>query len=199
MNQYLRDFQTNSHSLHPQIKVEPTALCDVDLKSNDDDFIDDEDDEGDSDEDYDEFVYDDNNSVDVKDVLQPGEHEVFKVPSEPIPLKKIRKKKRSGFEDDEDYKWPALSNADKPPKRKLVPLSLKTCSECGETFLSHDATLAHWKEKHPDKNVSYKCTVPNCVFATSDVDGVYKHRKVHRLPRGERKRREEEYRRVLEE
>ena len=43
----------------------------------------------------------------------------------------------------------------KPPKR-AVPISLKCCADCGQMFPDHANNLAHWKERHPDKEVFYR-------------------------------------------
>ena len=64
-------------------------------------------------------------------------------------------------------------------RKKIVPLALKTCSECGESFPDHMGNLAHWKEKHPDKEVLYKCTEINrvdnqpCKFESKEPEEVF--------------------------
>ena len=71
-------------------------------------------------------------------------------------------------------------------RKKIVPLALKTCSECGESFPDHMGNLAHWKEKHPDKDVVYKCTEVDradntpCKFESKDTEEVFKHRLRHK-------------------
>ena len=71
-------------------------------------------------------------------------------------------------------------------RKKIVPLALKTCSECGESFPDHMGNLAHWKEKHPDKEVLYKCTEVNredntpCKFESKEPEDVFKHRLRHK-------------------
>ena len=50
----------------------------------------------------------------------------------------------------------ADADSDEKPKKcsgrgrkKIVPMSLKMCSECGEEFQDHASNLTHWKDKHP--------------------------------------------------
>ena len=41
-----------------------------------------------------------------------------------------------------------------PGRRKKTLVALKTCALCNEKSQTHENNLVHWKEKHPDDEVS---------------------------------------------
>ena len=81
----------------------------------------------------------------------------FKIPDVPRKRKRGRPRKHiadgSGFdsfydEGEPDEKLNAKKHSGRG-RKKIVPMSLKICSECGEEFQDHASNLTHWKDKHP--------------------------------------------------
>ena len=138
-------------------------------------------------------------------LLDEGEEDVDFKPEFKVPKPKKRKgrpkKGKEKFENDDDFQWKeskenlisgstkaepedpdgfSKSGGRPPGRKRQVPLALKTCAECGESFLEHELALAHWKEKHPDKEMFFRCTEAECKFESKEVEEFYKHRLKHR-------------------
>lgn len=128
--------------------------------------------------------------------LQNGESEMFKIPPVPRKRKRGRPKKINSdgttFEQKETeteeipsrkFDKKSLSNRG---RKKIVPMSLKTCSECNEKFDDHASNLTHWRSHHPDKDVIYRCTEKNsetdqpCTFESKRIEDIFKHRSRHK-------------------
>ena len=84
----------------------------------------------------------------------------FKVPDVPQKRKRGRPRKLasdgSGLnsflepqDDVESDEKPLTKKLSLRGRKKIIPMSLKMCSECGEEFQDHASNLTHWKEKHP--------------------------------------------------
>lgn len=105
----------------------------------------------------------DNNHDTEKENRNNGVDSNFKVPDVPQKRKRGRPRKNNsdGFGSFFDASDDADSN-EKPiqkkfsgrGRKKIVPMSLKMCSECGEQFQDHASNLTHWKDKHPGKDIS---------------------------------------------
>ena len=182
INHYVRSFNSPSSYVNTSanlsnIKIEPSHYLDVGL---------DEDDSND-------------------------EENVFKVPPVPgteaaaLAAAKARRRKRGrpkkvnpdGTSFDPYFDDPEYSFDEKPDvkgaaalragRKRAVPIALKSCSECGQMFPDHASNLAHWKERHPDKEVVYKCNEIDaenqqvrCGYQSKDTEDVFRHRIKHR-------------------
>ena len=83
----------------------------------------------------------------------------FKVPEVPQKRKRGRPRKHTSdgsglnsfFHDEngESDARPLTKKLSIRGRKKIVPMSLKMCSECGEEFQDHASNLTHWKDKHP--------------------------------------------------
>ena len=54
-------------------------------------------------------------------------------------------------------------------------------------FPDHSGNLAHWKERHPDKDIYYRCgeidadnQLTKCDFSAKDTEEMFRHRSTHR-------------------
>jgi hypothetical protein len=88
--------------------------------------------------------------------------EGFKIPDVPQKRKRGRPRKNNadglesfydGSDDGEPDEKSAAKKFSGRGRKKIVPMSLKMCSECGEEFQDHASNLTHWKDKHPGVNV----------------------------------------------
>ena len=123
----------------------------------------------------------------IKMNISDEDEDGFKVPD--ILTKRKRKKRRSKldrYENEEDFEWKeskenlVSSSGRKAGRKKVIPDSVKSCAECGFISVDHDKNLEHWKDTHPDKEISYKCTEKDCNFNSVKVEDMYKHRSDHK-------------------
>ena len=92
-----------------------------------------------------------------KENLDNGAVEGFKIPDVPLKRKRGRPRKSNpdgcGLYEGPDDGEPEEKSSGKKfqgrGRKKIVPMSLKMCSECGEEFDDHASNLTHWKDKHP--------------------------------------------------
>ena len=109
------------------------------------------------------YFFLDNNHDTEKENRNNGVDSNFKVPDVPQKRKRGRPRKNNsdGFGSFFDASDDGESNENEKPlqkkfsgrgRKKIVPMSLKMCSECGEQFQDHASNLTHWKDKHPGKS-----------------------------------------------
>ncbi len=72
-----------------------------------------------------------------------------------------------------------FKSGNRPGRKRIIPGSLKRCSDCGEEADGPEQLVLHWSLEHPDKEPLFKCSEESCQFSTGDVDRAFKHRVKH--------------------
>ncbi len=67
----------------------------------------------------------------------------------------------------------------RPGRKRIIPGSLKRCSDCGQESDGPEQLVLHWSLEHPDKEPVFKCAEEGCTWQTGDVDRAFRHRAKH--------------------
>ncbi|XP_059082286.1 zinc finger protein 70-like isoform X2 [Tigriopus californicus] len=179
LNQYVRSFNP---PLVPQIKMEPSALCDIEWGRDS------------GDENDENYAPESQPCEDVKPAMEVLEAvQDILDETQGLSIVKKRKRRKVGIKHcmEENLNRPMWPCRDETPsdeelgdkatkkkvirKKKLEPLALSTCSKCQTSFLDHQANLEHWKENHKEAQIQYNCQEDKCEFNSAECEEIIAH------------------------